>query len=339
MGTFVSRVKSPLGQMPESTDVQHQENTQNVVRPGYSTTSGVTLEDVFDLIGSMNNDMSNRLMQLEVKVDNILSRLEKLESHNVLLTSAIAIDPTLRGNAIREVNVGRYTSSVMNMIPAGLTFALWRFYHPDRPIPVSYDYLVKLFKNICEDYAVSIRRELGSIFSVVMDSKGDVKPAVYMTLLSDTTCVHSTVMRSNILRLWGLLCTTHAPFIPLELHNFIEKFTGIANNGEIVYSEAVNKTARGKFVQPGVVYDVMGPDWLMKSEVMKIIQQADKSTNYMQNVVKSLSKGNIPTNEQLGGFRMKPQVDMIDTLTRTSISKNKRSSNRDSIDLDNMFGD
>ena len=64
MGTFVSRVKSPLGQMPESTDVQHQENTQNVVRPGYSTTSGVTLEDVFDLIGSMNNDMSNRLMQI-----------------------------------------------------------------------------------------------------------------------------------------------------------------------------------------------------------------------------------------------------------------------------------
>jgi hypothetical protein len=70
------------------------------VRPGYSTTSGITLEDVFDLIGSMNNDMSNRLMQLEVKVDNILSRLEKLESHNVLLTSAIAIDPTLRGNAV-----------------------------------------------------------------------------------------------------------------------------------------------------------------------------------------------------------------------------------------------
>jgi hypothetical protein len=342
MGNIMPNITHSLGEAQQTTMARHRVEGVIETTSSHQSINVITLDDIFDLITSINNDMSNRLMQLELKVDNIVNRLEKLESHNVLLTSAIAIDPSLRGNAIREVNTGKYTSNVMHTVPAALIFSLWRVYHVDEPVPVSYDYLARLFKSMCENYDIRVRKELGSIFSVVMDSKGDIKVGVFMSLLSDTASTNSAIMRSNILHLWSLLSTTHAPFIPASMHTFIQKFTDISNSGEIVYSDTVNKKSKSKFCQPGIVYKTMGPDWLMKVEVMKIIKEANQSNNYMARVVKSLSNGKIPTNEELGGFHMKQEEDMLELLSQTSISRSdiKRSSTKKGkMDMASLFGD
>ncbi len=166
----------------------------------------------------------------------------------------------------------------------------------------------------------------------------------HLSLLSDTACTSSAIMGSNILRLWSLLSTTHAPFIPSSMHTFIQKFTDISNSGggEIIYSEAINKKSESRFSQPGIVYNTMGSDWLMRAEVMKVIKEANQSDNYMSRVVKSISSGRIPTNEELGGFHMRQEQDMLELLSQTSITKSqnrKSSTKKERVDIASLFGD
>jgi hypothetical protein len=86
----------------------------------------------------------------------------------------------------------------------------------------------------------------------------------------------------------------------------------------------------------------MGSDWLMKAEVMKVIKEANQSDNYMSRVVKSLSSGRVPPSEELGGFHMKQEQDMLELLSQTSITKSqnrRNSTKKEKVDIASLFGD
>ncbi len=84
----------------------------------------VTLNDTFDLIASINNDMSNRLMQLELKVDNMVSRLEKLESHNVRLTSAIMSNTMTQQGLLLSKSHSRGAQEANNLPTSKVSFLI-----------------------------------------------------------------------------------------------------------------------------------------------------------------------------------------------------------------------
>ena len=51
-------------------------------------------------------------------------KLVEVENHLSLLVLAIAINPTLRANTVKDTNMGQYTRSVMCKVPAVLLLVL-----------------------------------------------------------------------------------------------------------------------------------------------------------------------------------------------------------------------
>jgi hypothetical protein len=98
--------------------------------------------------------------------EKIDRRLKSIEEHLSMLVSAIAIHPTLRGNAMRDTNTAENTRTVMFKVPATVLALIWQKHRPNSPFPVLMEYLHKLFKALAKDYELDVRRELGTVFAI-----------------------------------------------------------------------------------------------------------------------------------------------------------------------------
>jgi hypothetical protein len=154
----------------------------------------------------------------------------------------------------------------MHRIPATLLSVLWSKYRPDYAFPVSTHYLQKLMFCLVDDYDRPIRSELGHVFSTALIQESAISIQAMSALLSDTSSIHSSTMRSNILRVYEKCSVNYAFMLPSDLCHFIHKRTDINNAGQISFSEAT-LDKRG-VMNPGKVYETMGADRIRNNKVM-----------------------------------------------------------------------
>jgi hypothetical protein len=178
-----------------------------------------------------------------------------------MVVSAIAISPVLRGNAIKDSNTSEYTKNVMHAVPSILLRVLWYNNIPESAFPVDKEYLNKLMKSMGEDYSLTIRRNLGEVFSQVIATDKVVKLSAICSLLADNVCKESAIMRANIMTIYTRLYTSFAFMIPESLCIFISTITNIGIDGQIYMSSLEQSNLTGS-INPGVVLNKMSSEWL-----------------------------------------------------------------------------
>jgi hypothetical protein len=144
--------------------------------------------------------------------------------------------------------------------PTILACALWRRNRPNDSFPVSFEHLCKIFHATTDNYDVSVRRELGSLFNAVLGKKADNRLEFAIALLSDNMSPRSATMRNNITRLWTSMSTNYAFVTPEELCVFMSGLRGINNSGPAECSEDAPNMKLMTNARKACAK--MGPEWL-----------------------------------------------------------------------------
>lgn len=238
--------------------------------------------EIYDLLGNEQRARCADTTQIQSKLDAMERKLVEVENHLSLLVSAIAINPTLRANTVKDTNMGQYTRSVMCKVPAVLLLVLWRSVKENQPFPTNKEYIEKLFSALGEQRSVELRKELGIVISTVIDKGSALTIDTMSALLSDTNSTRSSIMREQCMHLYKRISTTHAFMVPQVLGEFVLHISGITTGGEVQYDHAA-KHNRTSVIEPGAVYDAMGPDWLGKAPMMDSRLSPAESTRCLPN--------------------------------------------------------
>ena len=134
--------------------------------------------------------------------------------------SAIATSPTLRANTIRDVDVGKYTRTVMTTVPAMLLMVLWGQINAGHGFPTTQTYLERLFKGLGQNRETVLRSELGILFFTMIDRGTAVTLGTVSTLLSDGSSTRSVIMREHCMSLYKLIATSYAFTVPQQFSAF-----------------------------------------------------------------------------------------------------------------------
>jgi hypothetical protein len=292
---------------------------------GYTGQEGVSLQrattsqpsngDIYDMLLNITRTIEqNHVSQLN-EISILCKRLSKCEEHLSMLVAAIAISPTLRANVVRDVNTGQYTRQVMYKIPVIVAFCLWTNFRPNQPFPCSYDYLCKLFSRLIETFDLNTRQELGSIFCLVLETETNIKIQTLSSLLADTSCKYSSIMRKNIMDICHLVRGPYAFLIPKTLSEFLYGFNNITSGGIMEFID--NPVQTKDAISAGAVYHTMSEQWLSHNDVLKAIQDGKiRRTNikYLKNLCTFLLKGRIPTDQENKNMGFNTEKDMLDEL-------------------------
>lgn len=275
-----------------------------------------SLTELYDLVASLQRSSEANYSHLVNLLKIVEKRQSKLEEHMSMLISAIAINPVLRTNVVRDDDKGELTRTVMHKVPITLLMVLWKQYQPNHAFPASEDYVTKLCRSISDNYSVDIRRELGQVFSQVIKSGSIINLQAISTLLSDVASTYSSVMRAHIMKVYSNICGLYAFMFPATLCHFVAKIAEIDSKGIICYIDRpLNDNQLKSLNQPGKAFEVMGPDWLGRSAVLTYISNNKdrRGKKFMLALCTKLSNGSIPTDEETRhlGFKLDVAIDQI----------------------------
>ncbi len=281
-----------------------------------ATTSQISNGDIYDMLLNITRTIEQNYASQLNETRILCKRLSKCEEHLSMLVAAIAISPTLRANVVRDVNTGQHTKQVMYKIPVIVTFCLWTNFRSNEPFPCSYDYLCKLFSRLMYSFDLNIRQELGSTFCLVLETETNIKIQTLSSLLADTSCKYSSIMRKNIMDICQLVRGPYAFLIPKTLSEFLYGFNDITSGGIMEFMDKPMKMKDA--ISAGAVYDAVGEQWLSQNDVLKAIQDGKtRQTNikYLKNLCALLLKARIPTDQENKKMGFNTEKDMLDELS------------------------
>jgi hypothetical protein len=203
---------------------------------------------------------------------------------------------------------------VMYKVPAIILRTLWSQYKCNEPFPISFEYLLKLFSTLGDDYDINVRRGLGAVFNVVMKSDGAVKLGSLSTLMSQTSSEYSSVMRKQLMDLCVLIREPYAFLIPKNFCEFLHGIRGVMDDGQIEYDS--RQISSGCTICPGDAYNVMGPAWLSDSKILQAIKNGKHRRNnrYLKALCQMLKSGRTPTEEEDKNLGFSNERSMAETL-------------------------
>jgi transcriptional regulator NrdR family protein len=73
----------------------------------------VNVEDVYSMLINIMSTIESNKVQIMSKLDSLERRQKVIEDDIRMVVSAIAVNPTLRNNVMKEVNTSEFTKTVM----------------------------------------------------------------------------------------------------------------------------------------------------------------------------------------------------------------------------------
>jgi hypothetical protein len=276
------------------------------------------LTAVYDLVSGLHRSSKTSYAHILAELSKIDRRLSNIEEQQSMIISAIAINPVLRSNVVRDTDTGQLTRSVMQSVPAILISILWSRYRSNEPISVSMDFLMKVFKSIGHEYEIDVRRELGSIFSQVIKSPSNVSIAAISSPLSDSCSTKSCIMRSHICDLYNKMCGSYAFIFPESLSEFACRIDSIDTTGQISFVDGPidPRTKKSKMaINPSRAFSAVGPEFIISPQVTKFLfdNKHRESRKFLNGLCATLSNGQVPTDKEARnlGFKQDTPLDSL----------------------------
>ena len=124
MGNIMQLLKNDLGCQAQAaaTTSQATEDTSSIVNADHqlSGATSVNVEDVYSMLINIMSTIESNKVQIMSKLDSLERRQKVIEDDIRMVVSAIAVNPTLRNNVMKEVNTSEFTKTVMYKVVSSL---------------------------------------------------------------------------------------------------------------------------------------------------------------------------------------------------------------------------